>query len=157
MSAHTVISHALNQGDGVSPHAMAQRASGRLALAPVGAVCGRCPSRGPEGPREAVHTLAGRLLCAFHSPYDVTSGERAELDARTASAPVGVSLGKAGDYANGVVMVPSEGALDRLRSVRGRDVDAVAPWFPIGVERQMDRNDLRALSVAFCVMGAIRP
>ena len=70
----------------------------------------------------------------------------------------GVTLAKATDrypLGSGVIMVPSEYALDWRRSLGGADVDWATHVGPMGVGSAMDRNDLRALSVMFdlCARG----
>jgi hypothetical protein len=71
------------------------RAEGTLSIAAPGMKCqGNTPysgssftCAGDEGsPADAVHTWEGRHYCAYHSPFDLTPEDRAELDARTEPA-----------------------------------------------------------------------
>lgn len=143
MSAHTVITHAQNQETHAFPTGMRARYNGSQSWGPAVVT--------------VVKPWGGRVDPLYVVTVDGMDPKFTYVVAQSELAPVGVPLAKPGDRANGVIMVPSEAALDELRDRKGCNVTALAPLLPIGAERALDRGDLRALSIVFGVATRIRP
>jgi hypothetical protein len=168
MSARTVITHAQNQGAPMPVRGTVAVSTGTGALIIMDAYevldfhaqgirpdVVTAPLGSAERARELAEGASPVRACACGDVVPVAG----EWDVQVVSCAQcrGVSLAKPGDYANGVVMVPSEAALDALRDRRGCNVTALAPLLPIGAERALDRNDMRALRIALDVATRVRP
>lgn len=133
MSAHTVITHAQNQGTGMSPVDVgAVVAEGAPWTVPAYVVRGWIT----RNLRKGRYAQAATLSTLLHGAVTLRTG--------------GVSLGKATDRPNGVVMCPSAWELDRRGWVRLGVSESV---MPMGAVPLMDRNDLRALRVVLGVLA----
>lgn len=160
MNARTVITHAPNQGAPLPVRGTVGVSTGTGALIIMDAyevlefraqgirpVVVTAPLGSAERAAELADGAANVRVCVCGDVVPVAGP--CDVQVIKCAQCSGVSLAKATDRPNGVVMVPSAWELDRRGSERVDIEGSFADWTVEG----LNRNDLRYLSRAFAVLG----